>query len=390
MKHNWEYKRLGDVCESINGLWTGKKPPFIRVGVIRNTNFTKQCFLNPEDIFYTDVEVKAFAKRKLQKGDIIIEKSGGSEKQPVDRPILFDLDGEFSFSNFTATLRLNDKSLTPTFLHRALSSLYFSGVTRKLQSRTTGLYNLNWKAFLNLQIPVPPMEVQQHIVAELDKITEVIEDCRELLRNLDALAQSLFYDYFSDIHENVALSYYVNALVGGKSLAGKEFCINRVLKSSAVTYDYFDKDSTKFLPPDYIPTPEHLVKVGDVIISRMNTAELVGACAYVFDVDDNVFLPDRLWRIEYKTNANPIFLWKSLISESSKEQIRRKASGTSGSMKNISKPLLLSVQIKKVPLKLQEKFAERIEQIDAQKKTVEETIANMQTLLDSRMDYWFN
>lgn len=59
-------------------------------------------------------------------------------------------------------------------------------------------------------------------------------------------------------------------------------------------------------------------------------------------------------------------------------------------MKNISKPLLLSVQIKEVPLALQNQFAERIEQIEAQKKAVEETIANLQTLLDSRMDYWFN
>ena len=42
------------------------------------------------------------------------------------------------------------------------------------------------------------------------------------------------------------------------------------------------------------------------------------------------------------------------------------------------------------PLSLQEKFAERIEQIEAQKKVVENTIAELQTLLDSRMDYWFN
>ena len=122
----------------------------------------------------------------------------------------------------------------------------------------------------------------------------------------------------------------------------------------------------------------------------MNTAELVGACAYVFDVDDNVYLPDRLWRIEYKSNANPIYLWKSLISESAKWQIRSKASGTSGSMKNISKPLLLSINIKKVPISIQQQFAERIEAIEAQKKRVEASIADLETLLASRMVYWFN
>ena len=59
-------------------------------------------------------------------------------------------------------------------------------------------------------------------------------------------------------------------------------------------------------------------------------------------------------------------------------------------MKNISKSLLLSVKLKKVPLELQEKFAARIEEIEEQKKIVENTIAELQTLLDSRMDYWFN
>ena len=46
----WEVKTLVEVCEFGNGLWTGKKPPFIEVGVIRNTNFTKDCELDDSDI----------------------------------------------------------------------------------------------------------------------------------------------------------------------------------------------------------------------------------------------------------------------------------------------------------------------------------------------------
>ncbi len=363
MKHNWEYKPFNLIADTITPRIKVEKSDYLQSGPIpiisQEESFISGYWNNPDDITPHSNDVVIFGDHSRVLKYVNCEFVVGADGVKIISPKM---------------------CIFPKFLYHFL----------KWYNVPSLGYARHFKLVKEAYYPVPPMEVQQQIVAELDKINEVIEDCRELLRNLDALAQSLFYDYFSDIHENVALSYYVNALVGGKSLAGKEFCINRVLKSSAVTYDYFDKDSTKFLPPDYIPTPEHLVKVGDVIISRMNTAELVGACAYVFDVDDNVFLPDRLWRIEYKTNANPIFLWKSLISESSKEQIRRKASGTSGSMKNISKPLLLSVQIKKVPLKLQENFAERIEQIDAQKKTVVGTIANLQTLLDSRMDYWFN
>ena len=97
----WEVKKLGEVCEFLNGLWKGKKPPFIKVGVIRNTNFTKDGKLDDSNIVILDVEKSKFTNRKLQYGDIILEKSGGGPKQPVGRVIIFDKkNGDFSFSNF--------------------------------------------------------------------------------------------------------------------------------------------------------------------------------------------------------------------------------------------------------------------------------------------------
>ena len=93
MKQGWEIKRLGDVCNVLNGLWIGKKEPFINICVIRNTNFTKDCKLNLDNVAYIDAEAKQFASRKLLDGDIIVERSGGSEKQPVGRVVLFDIVG---------------------------------------------------------------------------------------------------------------------------------------------------------------------------------------------------------------------------------------------------------------------------------------------------------
>ena len=201
-KGNWTYRKLGEICEVQNGLWTGKKPPFVKVGVIRNTNFTKDCTLDDSDIFFTDVEEKAYKKRKLLKGDIIIEKSGGSEKQPVGRPILFDLDGEYSFSNFTSVLRLNTNELTPSFLHKVLVGLYFQGKTRPLQSKTTGIHNLDFNKFLQFSIPIPLLPTQQRIVAELDCISGILEKKRQQLKELDNLAQAIFYEMFGDPVEN--------------------------------------------------------------------------------------------------------------------------------------------------------------------------------------------
>ena len=98
MPSNWTAILLGDLCFTINGLWKGKKPPFVNVGVIRNANFTKDCKLDYSNIAYLEVEAKQYEKRKLQYGDIIVEKSGGSDNQPVGRTILFEkTEGDYSF-----------------------------------------------------------------------------------------------------------------------------------------------------------------------------------------------------------------------------------------------------------------------------------------------------
>ena len=146
MKEGWKVVKIKDVTEPSNGLWKGKKPPYIRVAVIRNTNFSKDCKLKLDDVEFIDVEERQYATRKLEYGDIIIEKSGGSDKQPVGRPILFNLlEGEYSFSNFTSRLRISDtKEVNPQYLHKALYNLYLQGATFPLQSHTTGIHNLDF------------------------------------------------------------------------------------------------------------------------------------------------------------------------------------------------------------------------------------------------------
>ena len=391
MKEGWTYRKLGDVCDVINGLWTGKKEPFINVAVIRNTNFTKDCKLKLDDVAYLDVETKQFSSRKLKPGDIIIEKSGGSEKQPVGRAVLFDIsDGDYSFSNFTATLRIKEEAnINPSFLHRCLYCHYVKGETLNMQPKTTGLHNLDMKAFLRLPVPNLSLAEQERIVVELDLLQGIIDKQKAQLKELETLAQSIFYDMFGSISERVPLSYYAVSFYGGKSLAGDEECSNKVLKTGAVTYDYFRGDDVKFLPTDYCPREEDKVRAGDLLISRMNTAELVGACAFVWDVNDNIYLPDRLWRVNLKDNANPVFIWKAMIQQQAKEQIRGLASGTSGTMKNISKPKLMSVTIPFVSISLQTQFAKKIETIEKQKILIKSSIAETQKLFDYTMDKYF-
>ncbi|MDR6993116.1 restriction endonuclease subunit S [Luteimonas sp. 3794] len=177
MSGSWKSAPLRDLCEFHNGLWTGKKPPFETAHVIRNTNFTADGRIDLSDVAVLQVEKPQFAKRRLRKGDIIIEKSGGGPKQPVGRVVLFNLDAEnFSFSNFTSVIRVKDaRILDSIYLHRVLHWWYVSGITEPLQRRSTGIRNLDFDAYKDLEVPLPQLDEQRRIVAALDQAFSVLE-----------------------------------------------------------------------------------------------------------------------------------------------------------------------------------------------------------------------
>lgn len=257
------------------------------------------------------------------------------------------------------------------------------------QARGATIKGIKIETLSNLEVPNISIAEQRRITALLDKVTDLIAKRRAQLDKLDLLVKARFVEMFGDIWETVPLSYYIEGLCAGKSLAGEEKCQNKVLKTGAVSYDYFDSSQVKDLPLGYEPPKDHLVKTGDVIISRMNTAELVGAAAYVWKVPDDIYLPDRLWRAEIKSTAYPIFVWQLLIQPSTKESIRRIASGTSGSMKNISKHGLLSIQVKKVDRANQEPFIMFVTQIHKSKLTIQQSLDKLEALKKALMQQYF-
>lgn len=203
MKAENQKRSLADVCLFLNGLWKGEKPPFVKVGVIRNTNFTKEGSLDDSDIAYLDVEVKKFEKRRLQFGDVILEKSGGGPKQPVGRVALFDFpEGDFSFSNFTSVLRVLEPDILDfRFLHKFLHWTYLSGVTEEMQTHSTGIRNLNGDAYKAIEIYLPKLLEQKRIVGILDEAFDDIAtskaNAERNLQNARAIFESYIQAVFS-------------------------------------------------------------------------------------------------------------------------------------------------------------------------------------------------
>jgi len=251
MKKGWKYKPLREVCEVINGLWKGKKPPYARIGVIRNTNFTKQLTLDFNNIEYIDVEVRQLMKRTLQKGDIIIEKSGGSEKWPVGRACVFygGPDEKYSFSNFTSVLRVKDPvEMSYEFLHKYLYFIYFRGDTRSMQKAATGIHNIEFDKYLDIQIPIIPLSEQKVIV---EKINKVIEKLGSVQANALASLNEAIFLFDSSLNASMNSNNWASTDLksvcskigsgstpkGGKKVYTKTGC--SIIRSLNVHHNYF-------------------------------------------------------------------------------------------------------------------------------------------------------
>jgi len=280
VKAQWTTKPLEDACTFINGLWKGEKAPLKTVGVIRNTNFTKDGTLDDTDIAFIEVEVKKFDKRKLFAGDIILEKSGGGPKQAVGRVVLFDkTEGDYSFSNFTSAIRVKSPDeLDAKYLHKFLHWTYVSGVTEGMQSNSTGIRNLDGDKYKTIQVSYPSITEQRRIVTLLDEafadIATAKANAEKNLQNAHALFES-HLDETLDSHasDNIATTLGDEvALVAGFAFSSSRYSNNeddiRLLRGDNIMQGYLRWEDVKRWPKSESDAYEKFaLKEGDVVLA---------------------------------------------------------------------------------------------------------------------------
>lgn len=374
MKTNWQTKKLGEVCDFYNGLWKGKEPPYINVGVIRNTNFTKEGKLDDSDIAYLEVEKKQFAKRKLSYGDIILEKSGGGPKQPVGRVIIFDKkEGNFSFSNFTSAIRIKDlRELDFNFLHKFLFFSYISGITEGMQSHSTGIRNLNLNLYKELEIPLPPLAEQKRIVGILDEVFEGVEKVKENAEKNLKNSQELFESYLQGVFANPGkdweekklgeVSEYFNGLTySPKDVSDKGIV---VLRSSNVQKDELDfSDIVRVSCP---VKEKVMVKEGDILMcSRNGSKRLVGKTATIKNLEEDMTFGTFMMIIRGQHNSYLAWFFKSI-------EFRRQISGGENTMINqITRYMLDDVIVAFPPASDQKIIVKKLDALSGETKKLE-------------------
>lgn len=362
MKHNWEYKKLGDVCRIEFGTRVvQKKDGGSTYDVYGGGGATfKMDRYNREDCFIVSRFAMSPKCTRYVKGKFFLNDSGLSVSTNIH-----ELSQAFVDSFLLAN---NDK-------------IYAMG-------KGAAQRNLDMAAFRKMSIPVPSLSEQSRIVAELDLLTGIIDKQNAQLKELDNLAQAIFYDMFGDPIENEK-GWYIKTLENiGKCVSGgtpsrknAEFFEGNINWYSAGELNslYLEESVEKITEAALKESAAKLCKANSLFIGMYDTAAFkLGitkteaasnqACANVFPKEDNV-------------------IWLYFVLSIMRDEALKCRHGAR--QKNLNLGFIKSFSVPVPPLALQQSFAEKIQSIEKQKETIRASIADTQKLLDYTMDKYF-
>jgi type I restriction enzyme S subunit len=260
--------------------------------------------------------------------------------------------------------------------------------------------NLTTDQIKAIEFPKLDLIEQQQIAQQL-KQADVARQKRKAANALtDQFLQSTFLSMFGDPIENPKdwnkekVRKIVSSFISGKSVQSEQRRkLNGeygVLKVSAVTYGYFKAEEHKAITNGYIPDELIKPKKGDILFSRANTKELVAATCIVDRDYNDLFLPDKLWKIMLnKKKVNSVFFKYVLSHQSFRNKLSEQATGTSGSMFNISKEKLYEFDFPIPPFALQQKFASIVADTEKLRQKQKQTEIELENLFQALLQKYF-
>ncbi|WP_210484634.1 restriction endonuclease subunit S [Microvirga antarctica] len=323
----------------------------------------------------------------VRDGDFVFNK-GNSLKFPQGCIYLLEGWGRVAAPNVFIAFRLKEGYSNGFFQNCFEQNQHGKQLKRHITSgaRSNGLLNISKDTFFGVEIPTPSLFEQEKIadcLASADALIEAQARKVEALRaHKRGLMQQLFpqegetqprlrFPQFETAGdwEEIPLSALVSALNAGVSVdSGDRPAMSHeigVLKTSAVKNGIFKPLENKVVFDDEeVNRVREPVRADTIIISRMNTPALVGANAYVKDDCPNIFLPDRLWAAKPRSGTYMRFVALMLGSDMGRASLSNLAGGSSGSMKNISKPRVLELLVMAPSLPEQQRIADCLTSLD--------------------------
>jgi type I restriction enzyme S subunit len=341
MRKGWEYKRWKEVLTIINGK-----------------NQSAVVDENGEYPIYGSGGIMGYANNWLcPENCVIIGRKGNINKPIFVETKFWNVDTAFG-------LNANKEYLLPKFLYYFCLDYNF-----ERHNKAVTIPSLTKVDLLKIDIPLPPKSTQLAIVSELDKINELIRLKKEQLKDFDNLAQSLFYEMFGDPVENE---------MGWNKMKWKDVLtiINGKNQSAVVDengdYPIYGSGGIMGYANNWL-CPEKCT-----IIGRKG------------NINKPIFVESKFWNVDtafgLKPNIeilSPRFLFYFCLNYNFERHNK------AVTIPSLTKADLLKIDIPLPPLPLQRLFAQRIEQIEREKSEVQKSIQDLETLLASRMQYWF-
>lgn len=389
MRKGWEYKKLGEICSSDLGKTLNKSkdvgnmhPYLCAINILWDsidlTTLKEACFKDDEIDRYT-----------VKYGDLLVCEGGDT-----GRAAIWDRKKTILYQNALHRLRFKEDVDARFIMYNLWHKKQIGEIDHKYSKGVTILHLVK-SALLSIPILLPPLSTQLAIVSELDKINELIRLKKEQLKDFDNLAQSLFYEMFGDPVENEKgwevkkLGEICTDITDGdhmpppKSESGIPF----------ITISDIDKDTrclnfenTFYVPEDYYNNLKENRKPqkGDLLYTVTGSYGIP-----VLVKTDKKFCFQRhiaLLRPD-KEILSAIFLCYWVLSDGVKFMADKVATGIAQKTVGLNSIRRFSCILP--PLPLQRLFAQRIEQIEREKSEVQKSIQDLETLLASRMQYWF-
>lgn len=253
------------------------------------------------------------------------------------------------------------------------------------------------------EIDVPSIQEQERIVAELDLLTEIIDKQKQQLKELDTLAQSIFYDMFGnpvenekgwelkslgDISVKIANGYNAKLEEGTYKTEGVMYFRCQNVWRNRFDYSdlvYIDEQTNAIMKSSSLKKNDFVItKIGRLFTENSS----LGRVSLYEGEDDKANISGNLCFVRLKEGVCHKFILYILISEYFRDYVRNTTTG------GIDKRALNCKQVASYnvilpPLELQKVFSEKVKAIESQKKSINRSIAESQKLFDYTMDKYF-
>ena len=384
MRKGWEYKKLGEVC-TIKAGYTPQKNELSDNGAYPYYKVADMNTLGNDVYLDITSSYKIDANKLFPKGAIVFPKNGAAVSTNKKRILKYD-----SIVDLNTGVAIFPKSINEKFAY-----YWFIDTDFKKYVRGGALPTLDIKSLKDKPFPSIDKSIQLAIVSELDKINELIRLKKEQLKDFDNLAQSLFYEMFGDpvenekgwevkklneiVSDNCSISYGI--VQPGDGVENGVPVVRPVDMTKTFVSRKGLKNTTKEISDSYKRT---ILKGNEILMCVRGTTGLISMATPELQ---GCNVTRGIAPIECGPTCDKWFVFYQILNPAIQHHIAEYTRGIA--LKQINMKDVRDIPLCLPPLSLQRLFAQRIEQIEREKSEVQKSIQDLETLLASRMQYWF-